>query len=203
MTKDPELLNRFGRERISARQIDELTGLARGLCADRVLNEAEVEFLQGWLAANLVVSGNPIIATLYDRVAAVLSDGIADPVERQELYQALEDFSGNDIEVGEVLKATTLPLCDPAPHLTFSGRTYCFTGTFSYGGRRQCEEAVAERGGSCGSLTRKTNFLVIGIYATESWKHSAFGHKILKACEMREAGVPISIVSEEHWTQFL
>lgn len=201
--EDPELLNCFGRERISSRQIDELTGLARGLCADRVLNEAEVEFLQAWLAANVVVSGNPIIATLYDRVAEVLSDGVADATERQELFQALEDFSGNDIEVGEALKSTTLPLCDPAPDLTFAGQTYCFTGTFSYGGRRQCEQAIVERGGTCGSLTRKTNVVVIGIYATESWKHSAFGHKIMKACEMRDAGVRISIVSEDHWTGFL
>lgn len=203
MTKDPELLNSFGRERISSRQIDELTGLARGLCADRVLNEAEVEFLQGWLAANMVVSGNPIIATLYDRVAEVLADGVADPDERQELLQALEDFSGNDIELGETLKSTTLPLCNPVPDLTFAGQAYCFTGTFSYGGRSQCEQAVVERGGTCGSLTRKTNVLVIGVYATESWKHSAFGHKIVKACEMRDSGIPISIVSEEHWTRFL
>lgn len=203
MTKDPELLNAFGRERISSRQIDELTGLARGLCADRVLNEAEVEFLQGWLAANVVVSGNPIIATLYDRVTDVLSDGIADATERQELFQALQDFSGNDIEAGEALKATTLPLCNPAPDLTFAGRAYCFTGTFSYGGRSQCHQAVIDRGGTCGSLTRKTNVLVIGIYATESWKHSAFGHKITKACEMRDSGLPLAIVSEEHWVRYL
>jgi hypothetical protein len=32
--KNEAELNKFGRERISSRQIDELTGLARGLCAD-------------------------------------------------------------------------------------------------------------------------------------------------------------------------
>lgn len=52
-------------------------------------------------------------------------------------------------------------------------------------------------------MTQKTDVLVIGMYATESWKHSAFGTKIIKAVDMRESGVPISIVSEEHWMKYL
>lgn len=196
-------LNTYGRERITGRQVDELTGLARGLCADGVLNQLEVEFLEKWLAINMEITGNPVISALYSRVAEVLSDGIADEAEREDLLHALADFSGNDFELGEALKSTSLPLCDPAPELVFSGRAYCFTGTFSYGRRPVCEQAVLDRGGSCGSLTRKTDVLVVGIYATESWKHSSFGHKIMKAAEMRDAGVPIAIVSEEHWVGHL
>lgn len=201
--KDEKLLNSYGRKRITSRQIDELNGLARGLCADGVLNQLEVEFLEKWLAANSEIAGHPLIDTLYARIADVLADGIVDESERQELLRALEDFSGNNFELGEALKSTSLPLCDPAPALTFPGRTYCFTGTFSYGRRPACEAAVLDRGGLCGSLTRKTDVLVIGIYATESWKHSSFGHKILKAAEMRDAGTPITLVSETHWTQHL
>ena len=198
-----KLLNAYGRERITDRQVDELTGLARGLCADGVLNQLEVEFLEKWLAANLAMTGNPVINTLYSRVAEALSDGVADAAEREELLHTLSDFSGNDFELGEALKSASLPLCDPAPKLTFFGRAYCFTGTFSYGRRPICEQAVLDRGGSCGSLTRKTDVLVVGIYATESWKHSSFGHKIMKAAEMRDAGLPIAIVSEEHWARHL
>ncbi|HEX2764909.1 MAG TPA: BRCT domain-containing protein [Allosphingosinicella sp.] len=201
--KSETLLNRYGAERISSRQIDELTGLARGLCADGVLNQLEIEFLQTWLAANGSITDSPVIADLYSRVAEVLSDGAADEVECRDLLQTLQDFSGGAVELGEALKSTTLPLCDPAPSLEFPGRTYCFTGTFSYGRRPRCEQAVVERGGSCGSLTLSTDVLVIGIYATESWKHSSFGRKILKAAEMRDSGVPISIVSEEHWANHL
>lgn len=201
--RDEELFNAYGRERISSRQIDELTGLARGLCADGTLNQAEVEFLQTWLAANIGISGNAVVGALYHRVADALADGIVNPSELKELFQTLEEFSGNNIEIGEALKSTTLPLCNPAPELRFDGNSYCFTGTFNYGGRRQCEQAILDRGGMCGSLTRKTDVLVIGVYATESWKHSAFGHKVMKASEMRDAGVPISIVAEEHWVGFL
>jgi NAD-dependent DNA ligase len=201
--KDQSLLNSFGRERISHRQIDELTGLARGLCADGVLNQSEVEYLHKWLVANVDITGSPLLADLYSRVAEVLADGLAEAGECQELLHVLQNFSGNDFEVGESMKSCTLPLCDPAPTLTFAGTSYCFTGTFSFGRRPKCEQAVVERGGVCGSLTKRTDVLVVGVYATESWKHSAFGHKIIKATEMRDSGVPIAIVSEGHWSKHL
>jgi NAD-dependent DNA ligase len=200
---DDRLYNRVGGERISSRQIDELIGLARGIAADGTLNQAEAEFLQKWLAVNADVSGHPIVRTLYDRVNEALRDGVLDDDESADLLHTLNAFSDRDLELGEVLKSTTLPVCRPAPYLTFAGVTYCFTGTFNYGQRKFCEAAVLERGGACSSLSQKTNVLVIGLYATESWKHSAFGNKILKAAEMRDAGIPIAIVSEEHWTTHL
>jgi NAD-dependent DNA ligase len=200
---DDALLNRLGGDRISSRQIDELIGIARGIAADGSLNQAEVEFLQKWLAANLGISDQPVIRTLYKRVSDILFDGIADAEECAELLETLNRFSNRDFELGEVLKSTSLPLCDPAPGLDFAGRTYCFTGTFSYGKRRDCERVVMERGASCGPLSLKTNYLVIGVYATESWKHSSMGNKIVKACGWRDEGVPIAIVSEEHWTKHL
>jgi NAD-dependent DNA ligase len=196
-------LNRLNNDRLQSRQTDELIGLARGLIADGNINPAEVDFLQTWLVNNLAISHQPLIATLYDRVRDILADGVADRDECADLLASLTRFTAGDVELGEAAKATTLPLCDPAPSLTFEGKMYCFSGTFSFGQRRHCEQAVEDRGASAGSLTRKTDFLVIGAYATESWKHSAFGHKILKAAEMRAGGLPISIVSEQHWSRSL
>jgi NAD-dependent DNA ligase len=201
--RDEKFYNRVGNKRISSRQIDELIGLAHGLAADGFLNQAEVEFLQKWLAANHSISGQPLIATLFTRVNDILSDGLADSEECRELLAVLAHLTNSDFELGEALKSTTLPLCLPPPKLAISGQHFCFTGTFSFGRRQDCEAAVTDLGATCGSLTRKTDVLVIGVYATDSWAHSAFGHKIMKACDMRDSGVPISIVSEEHWTTFL
>lgn len=195
--------NILGGDRITSRQIDELIGLARGVAADDTLNQKEAEFLQKWLAANAGISDQPVVETLYRRVSEMLADGVLDADESADLLDTLNRFSNRDFELGEVLKSTTLPLCYPAPQLSFAGRLYCFTGRFVFGQRKFCELAVEERGGSSGSLTRKTDVLVIGAYATESWKHSSFGNKIVKACDMRDTGVPISIVSEQHWTAHL
>jgi NAD-dependent DNA ligase len=200
---EDQLLNRLSDDRITSRQIDELIGLARGVAADGDLNVAEVEFLQKWLAANVAVSQQPLIQTLYQRINDVLADGVLDAGEKATLLDTLNSFSSRDFELGEVLKASTLPLCDPAPPLLFAGVTYCFTGTFIYGQRKDCEGAVVARGGVCGALTRKTQVLVIGAYATESWKHSSFGNKILQASAWRAEGRPIAIVSEQHWTEYL
>lgn len=200
---DEKFYNRVGGDRISSRQIDELIGLARGVAADGAINQAEVEFLQKWLAANIEISDQPIIRTLYRRVSEILADGVVDPDEHTELLDTLNGFSNRDFELGEVLKPTTLPLCDPAPILAFADRLYCFTGTFNFGQRKYCEQAIADRGGFSGGLSQKTEVLVIGAYATESWKHSSFGDKIVRATAWRDQGLPISIVAEKHWVRFL
>ncbi|MGH6613914.1 BRCT domain-containing protein [Sphingomonas sp.] len=203
MGESAHILNRMNGERLASRQIDELIGLAHGLAADGSINQTEVEFLQKWLAANADISDQPVIRTLYDHVNGIMRDGIADADECADLLSTLTALSAGDFELGEVLKPSTLPLCIPEPTLTFAGQTYCFTGTFSYGRRQDCEAAIQERGGEAASLTKKTHVLVIGAYATDSWKHSTFGNKILKAVDMRDSGIPISIVAEKHWARFL
>ncbi len=130
---DDARYNRLGGPRISSRQIDELIGIARGVAADGTLNQGEIEFLQKWLAANAEISDQPVVRVLYQRINEILSDGVVDADECRELLDTLNSFSSRDFELGEVLKSTTLPLCDPAPKLTFIGTAYCFTGTFNFG----------------------------------------------------------------------
>lgn len=201
--RDEAFYNRVGGERISDRQIDELIGLAQGLCADGIINQKEVEFLQKWTAANAGITDQPFIASLFTRIQEILADNVADPEECEDLFETLKEFSSSDAELGEAIKPATFPLCDPAPILVFEGRRYCLTGTFVFGKRAECKRAAEKRGAVCGSLTRATDVVVVGQYATESWKHSGYGTKIEKAMRMREEGLPISIVSEQHWTTFL
>lgn len=74
----------------------------------------------------------------------------------------------------------------------------------AYGPRKHCEALVVERGGLIGgSVSKKVNFLVIGSIGNDQWLHSSYGLKIKKAVELRDTGVPIAIVSEEHWQQAL
>src|SRR6266487_604227 len=162
-----EFYNRVGGDRITSRQIDELIGIARGLVADGQINQPEVEFLQKWLAANAIISDQPVIRVLYRRVNQMLADNVLDEEEKIELLDTLNSFSSRDFELGEVLKSSSLPLCDPPPQLTFIDQRYCFTGTFNFGQRKECEAAVERLGALAGSLTQKTNVSVVGIYATD------------------------------------
>jgi hypothetical protein len=200
--RDDTFLKRVGRPRIAARQVDELIGLARGIAADDVVTAAEVEMLKSWLAVNQDITGEPIMKDLAARIDDVLADGTIDAEECGELLQTLKGLCG-DASPGELLKSTSLPLCKPAPPLSIVGTQFCFTGTFNFGTRKVCEQAVKDRGGQCGALTMKTSVLVVGVYATESWKHSAYGTKIIRASQWRDQGASIAIVGENHWRTFL
>jgi NAD-dependent DNA ligase len=194
-----ELHRIYGKARLNDRQINELIGLAHGLIADGKVNQSEAEYLQKWLVANREVADNPVTANLLNRVNAMLADGVLDDEESTELFETLRKFSGGDFELGEVLKSCELPLDEPAPAVICPQKTFCFTGTFAFGTRKDCEAAVERLGGKCGSLTKRTDFLVIGVYATDSWKHSSYGLKIENAVKMKAEGVPVFIISETHW----
>jgi hypothetical protein len=190
-------------DRVSAGQLDELIGVARGLLADGAINQDEVEFLETWLVANRDMSDLPMVNTLYRRVREMMADGVADDEEKAELLETLHGLSGWDLSKLEALRGNALPLCNPAPALAFPAHAYCFTGVFNYGRRRLCEEAVIERGATAGGLSPKTNVLVVGMYTTDIWQDSAIGSKISNAVEFRRKGIPISIVSEVHWRAHL
>lgn len=199
MTDDTQLHRLYSRARLDDREVNELIGLALGITADNIISKDEVDFLHRWLVAHTEVTSNPVVKLLHGRIDAILADGIVEPEEAAELLTLLKKFSAGDLELGETLKSTTLPLDAPPPNVVFQNSRFCLSGTFAFGSRRECENAILMRGGLCGSLTLQTRYLVIGAYATESWAHSSFGRKIEKAVELREIGQPISIVGEDHW----
>lgn len=98
------------------------------------------------------------------------------------------------------------------PRLTasyiFGNTGGCFafltTGVMAYGPRKICEAAVLDRGGSAASgVSKKVSYLVIGSIGNEQWRHSSHGVKIVKAVDLRDAGAPIAIISEDHWQKCL
>ena len=191
---------RFNRKSIMDRQIDTLIGLAKGIIADGQVNQAEAECLMSWLVQSQAASEHPVTQNLLQHVETLLQDGFLDADEAQELFSVLNEFAGGDAVVGEVAKASTLPINSPMPDMLFPGKSFLFTGTCSYGTRRECEKAIAELGGIIAkSVKQKLDYLIIGTYVTDSWQHETFGRKIEKAVDYRAAGHPIVIVTEEHW----
>ena len=190
---------KFNRKNIQDRQIDTLIGLSKGMSADGKINQAEAEFLQKWLVQNCQ-SENPIVMNLLSKVSEMLEDGVLDDDESAELLAILRGFSGEKVELGEVSKTSTLPICNPAPSIIFSGKNFLFTGTCAFGTRKQCQEAIESLGGlNAKGVTKTLDYLVLGTYVTDSWAHESFGRKIEKAMEYRESGLPLAIVTEEHW----
>ena len=186
----------YAESRIGNRQMDTLSGLAKGIVADGVVTQAEAEMLLNWLANNRYI-GNVVFETLLDRLGAMLSDGLLDNDEQADLLQTLTDFAGDPEGMGELLRSASLPLDDPAPEVVFEGRSFLFTGTSAYGRRKDCQEFVVMRGGTnAKSVTRDLDYLVIGLYVTRSWKHERYGRKIETAMSLRNRSGRPAILSE-------
>lgn len=195
-----ELFTRFNRKSIDDRQIDTLIGIGKGLLADGKVDQAEAEFLLTWLIQSRQATDNPVILNLLNKVGPMLEDGVLDPEEASELFALLKRISGDASAIGELAKASTLPVNDPLPDVIFERRSFLFTGTCAYGTRKQCQQVVEDRGGlNAKTVTKTLNYLVLGTYVTDSWAHETYGRKIEKAMIYREDGVPLVIVTEEHW----
>ncbi|MFT6901617.1 MAG: NAD-dependent DNA ligase [Colwellia sp.] len=195
-----EIFTRFNKKNIQDRQIDTLIGLSKGLVADGTVNQSEAEFLLTWLIQNQQNSENPIIDNLLQKVAVMLEDGILDSDESEELKNILQAISGESSEIGELAKTTSLPIDAPLPKIDFEGASFLFTGTCAFGTRKDCQAAIDELGGvNANSVTKTLNYLVLGTYVTDSWAHETFGRKIEKAIEYRDSGMPLIIITEEHW----
>ena len=93
---------------------------------------------------------------------------------------------------------------DPLPEVTIAGTTFCFTGQFEFGTRKECQAAVASRGGSTTDhITNKTEVLVIGNDPNPNWAHGSYGNKIADEMVLKlQRGKPI-IISELYWKAVL
>lgn len=189
---------------LSDRTIDQLIGMSQMAVADGQVTTEEAEVLRQFLQ-RASLHPTQVTTTLLSRLNEFFEDGVLQDDEAAELFELLQALAGGDVEAGELAKPSTLPLCSPIPDIHIRDKKFCFTGTFAFGSRGVCQEAVFRYGGLCtrSSVTYDTDFLVIGSYVSDSWKHEAFGRKIQKAMDYRaQEGVP-KIVGEDAWLRSL
>jgi hypothetical protein len=190
--------------RVQDRLIDELIGISRGVIADGVVDEQEAIFIGQWIEQHREVAEKWPVNVLYARLTEMLKDGILSHDEQQELLSTLKDLTGESSLFQEPNRSTTLPLDKPAPEILFEGRTFCLTGRFVFGSLLDCEDTIAEMGGSVAETPGlDTDYLVIGELSSPDWVHTTFGRSIERSVELKEQGHQIHIVSEEHWVDSL
>lgn len=201
------LVRRLSLARNATRDANELCGLARGVLADGAVNQAEAEYLLHWLTERPESLEVWPFSVLFPRLQEMLADGNLDSDEEAELIGLLLDYTGGgSTHAGDSAssQSTSLPLCDPAPEVVFEGCNFVLTGRFVTGTRRECEAEILRRGGQAQkSPTRATHFVVIGDLGSRDWAQSSYGRKIQHAVELREAGRPLHLISERHWTDWL
>lgn len=140
-----DLHNEFGnsrfynQSRVDRRSADALVGVSAGLIADGTINQAEAQFLKGWLESNLAHLDDPVINILFKRVQEMLSDGVLDADESTELFDILRQFSGLGlVEEGKqaFVASNQLPFTKPAPRSSSTARCSCSPGLWPTGRAR-------------------------------------------------------------------
>ena len=189
------------------RAADELVGLCRGMLSDGAVTLQEAAFLKDWIKRNAIYAAVFPFDIVYRELQYALFDGVFDGDEERDLLSTLLNLVGDEHGSSRSHSpslSSALPLCNPPPAISFEGRMFVVTGTFAYGTRREAVEALEVRGAlASGTISKKVNFLVIGEIGSQAWRHSSYGRKIEAAVALREAGVPIRIVSEPYWLEAL
>lgn len=196
---------RFNRARRAERDLSEMLGLAKGVLADGVVMEEEAKLLNNWVKQHPDATEQWPVNILKARLEEIFADGVVDEIERQDLAELLESMvGGNAGIIAGKDAAAELPVDRPQPTISWSGAIFVFTGKFAFGPRSACEREAAKLGGVCeGRVSRRTNYLVIGTFGSRDWVHTPFGRKIEKAVEYRAKGIPLAIISEDHWADAL
>jgi NAD-dependent DNA ligase len=189
----------------AARSIDQLTGMCAGVVADGVLNDQEVAALTAWMIAHEAHAGEWPCSVLYARLALALEDGMIDEDERRDLLRIIVEVAAGTLPIVLSPEASSavspLPFNDPAPPIVMAGRSFVLTGEFAVGPRARVSSLIVERGGLIhDKVKNSTQYLIVGSLGSEDWRHAGFGSKILRAVELRDGGIGIAIVSEQHFT---
>lgn len=210
---DAQPVNRlYNKKRINDRTIDELIGLAKGICADNIVNLEEANFLLCWMKRNTQYCEDRIVNRLYGRIKEMLVDKALDEAEQKELLEILKSVSGEHCPSAKVeATAASFPLDNPPPVVDVAGSLFCLTGKFAYGPRRICATAIVERGGLViNSVSDRVDYLVIGSLCSSDWIHTTYGRKIEKAMALqddppfkRNSRRRIAIVHEDHWAGYV
>ena len=77
------------------------------------------------------------------------------------------------------------------------GKNICLTGDFDLGTKEQVQDILNSCGAICKtSVTKKTDFLIIGSKGSEFYKYGNIGLKYEKALELQKQGLDINILKE-------
>jgi len=197
-------LKRYSKKRLIDRSVDELVGMCKMAAADEEITQEEADFLLAWLKNNQEHQDKYPFNVLYQRLDEMLSDGILDEDEQEELLSVMKSIVGGEEDIEGVEQSTSNIFDDPVPDVEFDGKVFVLTGVFTFADRPSCSKIIEDLGGIVkGNVTKATDYLIIGEVASEEWVHTNYGRKIEKAIEYRDRGIGVKIVSETHWVKFL
>ena len=180
-----------------------LHGICHGILADGVIDEKEIFDLEKWLEENSHLSTYYPYDEIRSLILSIVSDGKIEEEEKLVLKAYLNQFVNlENKEIEEQINIETNDIsisghCTNDPEISIDGKTFCITGVLKSGNRASLEKTISDLGGiPTKTLTKKTDYLIVGDNGNPAWAFACYGRKVEKALELRKNGHTISLVHE-------
>lgn len=180
-----------------------LQGICHGILADGVIDEKEVYQLETWLEENTHLSTYYPYDEIRSLILSIVSDGKIEEEELLVLKAYLNQFvnlENKDVEKSinnETRDINITGHCTSDPNIDIDGKTFCITGVLKSGSRSTLEKEIRDLGGiPTKTLTKKTDYLIVGDNGNKAWAFACYGRKVEKALDMRKSGHTISLIHE-------
>lgn len=182
-----------------------LSGMIHGIMADGELSDKEIQAIKTWIDDNEFLAGT----YPFDEINSLLTSVLVDKKISEDERNTLLAFFSNIIEFKNSLNLTEQNfvdlrkeysvdgICSLCPEIKIEGRTFCFTGESVHGTRKEIYETITQLGGICrNSVSKKTDYLIVGNCGNPCWAYACYGRKIEEAMTLRKEGGHVVIVNE-------
>lgn len=192
--------------------IQTLHGLIHGLLANNTISDEEIIALQNWQEDHSLLKGTYPFDEIYSLVCSITEDGVITDDERNllkaffaEFIDTRDSYNLCAPELAELKSKYSIQgICAKNPDIIIQNHVFCFTGASCRATRNEIAAIVNEHGGMFGnSVTKKTQYLIVGAEGNPCWAFSCYGRKIEKAVSMRKDGAAIIIVNEHDFWPLL
>ncbi|MGM5469871.1 BRCT domain-containing protein [Flavobacteriaceae bacterium LMO-SS05] len=180
-----------------------LQGICHGILADGIIDEKEIYDLQKWLNANTHLSTYYPYDEIRSLILSIVSDRKVEEEEKLVLKAYLNQFVNlENKNIEEQINHETIDInisgyCTSDPEIELDGKTFCITGVLKSGNRASLEKTISDLGGiPTKTLTKKTDYLIVGDNGNPAWAFACYGRKVEKALELRKNGHKISLIHE-------
>lgn len=182
-----------------------LGGLIHGIMSDGHLSDTEIKSLNLWLRSNDFLQGTYPFDELTAMLHAILEDGVITEDERNSLLAFMsnlvefkDSYNLSEFDFAALREKYSISgVCAHDPFIVVSQRNFCFTGESYRATRKELKEEIERWGGAFkSSVSKSTDYLVVGNGGNPCWAYSCYGRKIESAMDLRKAGAKVQIINE-------
>jgi len=171
-----------------------LQGILLGITCDNFLTEEEIYALKLWIDNNAHLAGQFPYDKVFQLIQDVLEDGI---LEQAELDYLLKIFK-------QITDPVNLMCETQDEEIKIKNKNICLTGEFLIMTRHEFEDMLCRLGAICQkSVTKTTDFLIVGDCGSEQWSCGNYGLKVKKAMELQQKKHLIKIIREKDFLTLL